>query len=97
MRDVFIGGSAASLGMIPAYEWYRDHPSFIDRRFVDEDAGWQYLSEPANAQAAITASNRAYDGMFQSMKFRHAIVTVKNNTTAWRPILSAGQSIFGEL
>lgn len=95
MSDVFTNGSSESLGYVPAYEWYRDHPSFVHRQFFEQDRGWQYLPAPSTAQATIEVGN--YDSMFRSLKLRHAVVACEHRVEAWRPIPSAMSSLMVDI
>ncbi|MCA0422509.1 MAG: hypothetical protein LCH61_04150 [Proteobacteria bacterium] len=95
MEDVFEGGGAASLGYVPSYEWYRDHPSYIHYDMYGSDTGWQYLPKPASPSATIEVGN--YDAMFQTLRNRHAIASCRHGVTAWRPLPSASGSVFGDL
>lgn len=93
MADYFVGGSTASMGYVPAYDWYRSHPSFVHWEMYEEDTGWQYLPAPSSPSAAVEVGN--YDSMFQTLKNRHAIASCRHDITAWRPLPSQRGSIMG--
>lgn len=93
--DVWHGGGSSSLGYVPMWEWYRDHPSYCHPRFFDTDTGWQTLDRPTDWASAVSCSPVQYDTMFQSMVLRHAVLSARHNITAWRPIPGPMQSIMG--
>lgn len=95
MGDVFRDGSSESLGVIPAYEWYRDHPSYVHYDFYKHDRGWQYLPTPTTAAATIEPGN--YDSMFASKRLAHCVVACDHRIKAWRPIPDPMKSIMVDM
>lgn len=95
MSDVWSGAGASGVGFVPMWEWYRDHPSYCHPRFFDSDAGWQTLDRPSSWGQSVECSPKQYDAMFASMKLRHAVVSVRHNINAWRPIPDGYGSVMG--
>jgi hypothetical protein len=98
LGDLFFSGAGAtSAGVVPVHEWYRDHPSYIDHLFGENDYGWQFLNVPTTSQALIESAS-GYDAMFVSpTKARHLQAASQWRIGGYRPIGSPVQSIMGSV
>lgn len=97
MSDLWWIGGSTPAGYVPAYQWYRDQPSYVHERFYSTDTAWQTLNRPTTWAQSVQCPVSEYDAMFQSMTLRHAVVNARHSVAAWRPIPEPLESIMGAI
>lgn len=82
--------------LIPAGQWYRTHPSYVDFRYLNNE-GFPFLYQPLKSGAqGIEQSyidSTEYDQCFQTTQLGHWNMQAKFNTTVLRRLPTARESI----
>lgn len=95
LGDLWDGAGSGSLGHVPHFQWYREHPSFVNYDIYSSQAGWPYLSKPTTALDAKEAQSMA--DIFQSTPIREINVSCIHKIEAYRPLPDALDSIMGAM
>lgn len=91
LGDLHDGGGATSVGFVPHFEWYRNHPSFATSEIYDKENGWPILSRPTTHVGATEATNM--DAIFQTTPISEILYSCRHDVRAFRMLPDALDSV----
>ena len=94
INNFFISGSGQNGNIkIAEGQWYRDHPSFVDRRYA-ELQGYPFLLKIGKNERELAMCNSDdYNTMFQTKQLGQWNAQIKSNVTCFRQIPTVRDSI----